>query len=489
MSNAATLISGFIFYLILVRMFDTSIVGTISLLNTVTGLFAIIFAFGLGYGLQHYISYFLGKGDYSSIKTLIRKFLRITFGITFAAFAFLWFAAPYIATEFFHDPTATILIRILGFNLSAFIMIGIFNNMMLGLQNFIKSASFMAYAGISTYMFALILAHFHEDPMMIVIGWSVGNVSAAIVIGMSLVIETYKIQEPKNPNIRVKQIFSYSFPVFLAALIQYGAGYVDRFALAFFTNLSDVGIYNIAMLVASSLSFIVIPVNSILLSKFSEFFSRSGNREVKQSVKVSVNLLTFLYTPAAVGVSALAPTVMLLLGGPNYLPGYVSLQIITVASAMFISQNIMVLSLSGTRHTNVLIMASAMPLLSNLVLSIILIPPFSMVGAALSLGSTDVVAFIVVYHFAKKYDLQNFDVRTILKIWAASAFMFVIVWPLQIWLGYSLLHLSLFIAAGLASFLLMIKILRVMKKEDIEFIFSRIPMRFGFFKRIMLRLT
>lgn len=489
MSNAVTLISGFLFYIIIVRMFDISTVGVVSLLNTTTGLFGIIFAFGLGYGLQHYISYFLGKGDYSNIKTLISRFLRITLGITFAAFAFLWLIAPLIASGFFHDQTVTILIRILGFNIASFIMIGIFNKIMLGLQNFKKSASLMAYAGISTYLYALVMAHFQKSPMMIVIGWSIGNVSAAILIGMSVLAESHKIHMVGNPDLRTKRIFMYSFPVFLASIIQFGANYIDRFVLAFFTNLSDVGIYNLATVVATSLAFIVVPINRVLLSKFSEFFSRSGDREVRESVKKSINLVTFLYTPVAIGISSIAPTVMILLGGPAYLPGSLALQIISISSAIFISQNILVMGLSGTRHTNTLVMASAFPLISNLVFSVVLIPVFSILGAAISLGSTNAVSFIVIHYYAKKYTLHNFDIRTIAKIWTASIFMFAIVWAIQSWLGPSFLNLFIFLAAGLLSFLVMIKVLRVLKSEDIDFIFSRVPISLGIFKELALRLT
>lgn len=487
-NTAVTMISGLVFYLLIVRIFDRSTVGTISLLNSITGLFSMIFAMGLQSGLQHYISYFIGKDDFSKVKGMISRFLVLIVLIAAMSFVFLYFSAPYISYVFFHDYSDTILLRLLGLNLSAFIVISLFNSIMLGLQSFKRSAVLMIFGSLATYSTALLLLFVSESPSMIVIGWGIGNVVDAAVFAFAIMLIMKSMALPKGERIAFKPVFSYSFPVFLAAIISFGANYTDRFAVAFFLNLSYVGIYNIAMLVGTSLLFLVVPINNMLLPKFSELFSRTGVKEVRDNVRRSVNFITFFFTPIALLLAAMSQSVMEFLGGVDYLGGSLPLSIMVISYALFVSSNVLVQGLSSTRHTSVLIVSSAVPLFTNIVLSIILIPRFLLVGASLALGLTALADFIVVYYYSRKFDLSNFDFRTISKLWFSSIVMFVMVSYLQNMLGYSIPNVILYIASGTLVYLVLNKLLHAVNPSDLEYVFSIMPVRLNFIKNVLRKL-
>ncbi|MGC8582056.1 MAG: hypothetical protein ACP5MW_06950, partial [Thermoplasmata archaeon] len=59
-STIVVLFEGFLFYIFIVHFFSTEIVGAIALLSAILALFSIIFSLGLGTGVQHFISYYLG---------------------------------------------------------------------------------------------------------------------------------------------------------------------------------------------------------------------------------------------------------------------------------------------------------------------------------------------------------------------------------------------------------------------------------------------
>ncbi|MEM4137040.1 MATE family efflux transporter, partial [Metallosphaera sp.] len=81
---------GFLFYLFLVHFFSTEIVGAIALLNAILALFSIIFSLGLGTGVQHFISYYIGQNDVKAVKQIVIKMSMIAVLISIIAFAFIW---------------------------------------------------------------------------------------------------------------------------------------------------------------------------------------------------------------------------------------------------------------------------------------------------------------------------------------------------------------------------------------------------------------
>ncbi|MEM3844606.1 MAG: hypothetical protein QXU98_02730 [Candidatus Parvarchaeota archaeon] len=60
-STIIGILEGFLFYLFIVHFFSTEIVGAIALLSAILALFSIIYSLGLGTGVQHFISYYIGQ--------------------------------------------------------------------------------------------------------------------------------------------------------------------------------------------------------------------------------------------------------------------------------------------------------------------------------------------------------------------------------------------------------------------------------------------
>ena len=104
-------ISGLIFYIFLAKTFPTSIVGEMSLLIAIVTIFNIVFSLGLQQGAQHFISYYLGRGDSEAVHSLIMKMIVI--GLIFAAIgsAVTFVIAPYISILFFHTASKDEYIR------------------------------------------------------------------------------------------------------------------------------------------------------------------------------------------------------------------------------------------------------------------------------------------------------------------------------------------------------------------------------------------
>ena len=128
-------------------------------------------------------------------------------------------------------------------------------------------------------------------------------------------------------------------------------------------------------------------------------------------------------------------------------------------------------------------------MISNLVLSVILIPVFGIVGAAISYSSMNAVNFFIVYYYAKKFQIVNYDKKRIIKIWMASLIMFALVFSFQSFILYSMINIFIFILSGIIIYLFEIKAFKLINRDEINYVLSVIPKRFSLVRYVIRNLA
>ena len=483
--SGVQLFSGLVFYLIAVRLFNTASIGAIALFVAIVGLFNIIFSFGLNVASQHFTSYNLGKGDYASVKKTIHRILGYSFTLSIAGLATLQILAGEISVVFLHSASYTELVRILGIVLFGNILFGILNGTILGIQLFRLSAIISIVIWITYYFGALVFAVFLRSIDTIVFGWLIGiflGVGIELTVVLSSVNKYLGAGKPPSNS----YLFRYSFPILMSGIISYGAAYADRFVVSGLMSLSELGIYNFALLIASAISFLAIPFNNILMPKFSEFFGRGEKDRIASTSEVSTTLLSYFYVPSALGIAALAPIILNLLGGTQYVAGSMPLRIIMFATALFITQNIIVQAVASIRRTRLLLYSSSIALVGNIALSIVLIPPFGLIGAALGYSSVYAITFALLYYFARKESVVSLDLIGIAKVWTSAVLMFVIVDYVSDLMGLRILYLPMYVVLGALIYMGLARGMGIFRRENKELILSLFPSRLFMLRKLLL---
>ena len=480
-SVLSTAIGG-LFYIYIAHAFTTEIVGVFSLISAIMVLFGNIFSIGLGTGIQHYISFHLGRGEEKTIRLLARKFLLLGFILSLSASAVLWIFSPLLADQLFHTFSYITYLKLIDIEIFATVFNGFLSAMLLGLQNFKANALITMINWSVAYGLIIPLLLFNSDPIRIIYAWIFGYYLSMFLYYYSVHRKLRNIPLDKE-RVEVKPVLVYSLPIFVSGLIGYGASYVDRLTVSFFINLSELGVYNFALLVISALGIVIGPITVILLSRLSESYSRNDTRSFHLYSSKGVEVLSAVYMPIALLAAAISPSVLLFLANSEYLPGYVPMIIILVASAVTVSGNVYAVSLQAIRKTKIFLLSSSLALLSNFVLSIILVPHFGINGAAIGYASTSVVGFIVIYYFSKKYGVFFFEKMKMTKIFLSSFLMFFLMIFIQEKVGFSITRLFVFIATGLAVYLFLIRVLGVFTEEDMDLFLGMIPGNFKNLKR------
>lgn len=486
--SGVQLFSGFIFYIIAVRLFDTADMGAIAIFIAIVGLFNIVFSFGLSTASQHFTSYNLGQGDYPAVKKTIYRIIKYGLALSLLGLVTLEILAGEISVIFLHSAKFTELVRILGVVLFGNVLFGILNGMILGIQQFRLSAIISIIIWVTYYFGALGFAVYLRSIDTIVFGWLIGislGVATELIVVLSSVKKYFKGGTPPSGSFIVR----YSFPILLSGIISYGAAYADRFIVSGLLNLSALGVYNFSLLIAGAIGFMSIPFNNILMPKFSEMFGKNEKARIASTVAISSTLLSYFYVPSALGIAALAPVILNLLGGGAYITGADPLRIIMFFTAISITQNIITQAIASVRRTRLFLYSSGFALAANVILSIFLIPRYGLVGAALGYSSVYAVTFAILFYFAKKESVISIDARGMLTVWASAIIMFVVVDYLSYIMGLSIIYMPAYILLGAVIYVGLAKVIGIFKNENKELILSFFPSKSTLIRKLLFLLV
>lgn len=472
------LLSGTIFYVIITRLFPTSDVGAIALFVAIVGLLTIVFTFGLGKAAQHFTSYHIGRQDLITANAVIRKILLIGIILSLSGFIFLYISSSGISIMFLHSSSYEPMVKLLSVVLLGNVLFGILNGSLLGMQKFRTSALISIVIWTSYYFGAVMLSIVLHDFKSILIGWIIGILSGVIIEAVIIFKET-SINDSEISHTKADAIFAFSIPILFSSLVSFGATYVDRFVVAGLLSLSQLGIYNFALLISTSINFIVFPFANILLPKFSEWYGRGMYDTIKENFRVSSLLLSSAFVPAALGVAALSGVLIRALSGPNYMTSETPLDIISVASAIFVSQYILVQALAAAKRTRLFLLSGTVSFISNLGVSILLIPHYGIIGASIGFISVFATTFVLLDYYAKRYRVAQHDILGLSKLWTASIIMFLVLRLIVGFTGYNADLLPIYIISGLSIYLALFKSFRVFSKDDRSIIFSMFPERYS----------
>ena len=308
---------------------------------------------------------------------------------------------------------------------------------------------------------------------------------------ISLLFKSYKMLGETGKIEKIEPFATlvlYSFPIFFSSIMTTSGTYIDRIIVSYFINLSYLGIYNYALVIASVAAVLTMPISNLLIPKLSEYFSLDDRTGFRNTVRMLLNISSLIYIPGAMGIAAISRITLYIFAGPSYVIAYVPLIIIMFVTSLFIGTVILASAVKSVQKSRVFVFSSGAALLSNIILSIILIPHYNIIGAGIAYSSMTTVNFIIIYTYARKLGISNYDMHTVLKIWAASVMLFIIIFGVQFLVPYNIYSEVLLIILGIGIYLFEIKYMKLIGTEERKFIISVVPSRFTVLHRLINKL-
>ncbi len=452
------------------------------------GLFFSVFAFvsfllqfrdwGLNPALVKYVAAYEAKKQYGKIKSAIYSVFSTQFTLSIIMCAFIIFSAKILAVSFFKDLRAEYLLYYfcLYILISFFVTLlrsyfkGVQKFKIFGLSNFIRMLGIL----LSVYIFFYFNLGVYAPVFAYVVGWLV-----VFIIFLYLFLKDFNFFNHPYEDRKTVFVKLFKFGIF-ALFTDFGSKIIessDTLMLTYFTNLELVGIYNIIIPTSMVLLVFINSIAEMIFPISSAVWEKNG----KNSIRVWLEKISKLYyvfiTPVIISVMFYTEEFLELIFKIDTTPQIIFTMRLLLGGMFFLSfANLNNYVIAGMGFPSYTTMAYSISAVVNIILNFILIPKFSILGAA----SATVISYVIVFLAALRFLKKKIDFRIDI-FYIYPVFLFLVFFGAIWFLNNSLLNMWFFFRAPLAvsiSFLIYAILLLLFLKQIRRDVFSLVRVKF-----------
>lgn len=351
-----------------------------------------------------------------------------------------------------------------------------------------------AMASILTFVMARVLAIILviQDYGLfgVVTGWLVGE-----AIGLTLTIVFYHGTLPKaDTTYEEKPLLAFSIPVFIMTVVTTVSDWTDRMLFFAITrDLEILGVYDLAIRGALSLSIIWIAVNVTVLPAFSEVYGRIGREGLSEPIRRSSRYLAYMVIPAALGLATISKSAMALLFGWEYTDGSLLLGILALSSIATAFSTIVLSALQAMGETGVFIKIALASMLTNMGLVILLTPILGVFGATLARSTMMLVGFIYGFLTLRSRVGLEVEMKALWKALLAAIVMAAPLWAFETMYSGTVftnpfLIVGVEVGIGVVVYGLTLALLRALDERDFDILRQMVPRKLLWFVNLLERM-
>ena len=225
------------------------------------------------------------------------------------------------------------------------------------------------------------------------------------------------------------------------------------------------GIYSVASRIYSVAKQVALASTIVTIPRLSAYLGKKDQESYNKLLNNIANLMISLAIPLFVGLFMESKNVISVIGGTEYISGYTTLRVLSLASifsiiAFYFAQCILIPNLCESKFLRATIVSAAI----NIILNFIIIPYLGHMGAAITTLISESAVMIMCIYYARNYHTIHIEGKSVYSTIVAS--IFIIISCLVFNKLVSSPFLSVFIAA-IVSFAGYIGIMLLMKNESV----------------------
>ncbi|RFM26668.1 flippase [Deminuibacter soli] len=202
---------------------------------------------------------------------------------------------------------------------------------------------------------------------------------------------------------------------------------LDTIILGFLTNDESVGYYT----AASRLNKLVIPLlislGTVLIPQISQAFKENQLAEAKRLIKESLNFIILAGIPITVGLIAVAPELVVIFSGAQFVPAITTMQLFAPAILIIALSNVLALQTLTPAGRDKYVTVSVLGgVVFSLIANFVLIRFYGFNGAAVANVLTEIIVLICLFFFTRRVIKIDFDFRLFIQSLLSSLLFFPI---------------------------------------------------------------
>lgn len=393
------------FSLFLTHNYDPKIIGQFDFIRIVLLVLSSICVLGTDQSILYFTGILKSKNEIQKLKVIYKKIVLLIFVLCLLVLLIFFGIGQNSINLFFNDKSTYVLMTKAIIALF-FYSITLFNTETIRALDKIYIAELFrnTFKYVSVIFGAIVLFYYHQETYL-VDTFLIGFVALSIITTI-IIFRLFKKQKDDSILPSDTNPFSYSFiahksyPMAISNLAVFLMMTFDIVFLKKFKGDETVAYYAIAMKLVSILFMIN---NSVYISvslKIAQLYTDNNKKELLKTLKQSARMIVFLTVPVVLFVCLFSENILYFFG-ENYTQSKQALLILMVGQlfASFFGVSAIYLNMTGRQSIFQIVLIFAV--LVNLILNIILIPEYSMTGAAIAFVSSllfwNIVTAIIVY--------------------------------------------------------------------------------------------
>jgi len=189
----------------------------------------------------------------------------------------------------------------------------------------------------------------------------------------------------------LRRMNHFGMPLVPSALALWAINFIDRIFIAQYKGQAEVGVYSVAVRISSAIVFLMI---AFRLAWPAFAYSIEDDREAKRTYSYVLTYLLFVCSWVSLALGVLAPwLVQVLAPKHSFHRAADAVALLAFASTAYAGYTVVAIGIGRARQTQFNWIVSGAAAAVNVVMNVILIPPYGMIGAAISTAAAYLVLF------------------------------------------------------------------------------------------------
>jgi len=288
-----------------------------------------------------------------------------------------------------------------------------------------KAKAYSILAVVSTFLSLILQIYFLQYTQIKLEGVFISKIIAPALIILILLpyfIKHVKIGFEKH---LLSELLKYSFPIMIASLVITLLNQIDKYILGYFTTLKDVGIYGLAYNISGLINFLVISPFALAFTVLSwkKLKDENAKRFYTKTITylflavIFISMIIALFTPHLIKIFTLKT---------DYWSASMYVPWVILAMPFYGIHFVGVFSFYVTKKTKYVFYSYIIALVVNVVLNILVIPSFTIFGAAVVNFISFFILCVTIYFFSKRNYFFEYEWR---KIFIMLAVYVLLIFP------------------------------------------------------------
>ncbi len=375
-------IAGFSFNVAIARILGPEATGIYFLGLALVMVFSMAGRLGLDNVLLKLVASDAAVGNWSGIGSAYRTGLLLSLVTSATLATLLFYFAPIIASGLFSEPGLEVPLRLFALAVVPFSLLTLHAECLKGLKRIFHSQLVQG----ALLPFLALLGLLIVGDRYGVEGAVLAYVSAATI---TLVVAWAIWRTVSQPSIRSRtysrsHLLVTSLPLLWVGLMNLAMGWTASFVLGVAGTSAEVGIYNVASRTALLIGFILVAVNSIAAPQFAGLYRENRLKELRRAVVGASRLVLLLSVPAGAAMMLFPATIIGVFGSGFVETGAIVLVVLAAGQLINVATGSVTYLLMMTGLERMVARSVTVAAVANVVLTIILVPSFGALGAAMA---------------------------------------------------------------------------------------------------------